>query len=455
MHPELTMPSFPARSRLIRLAPVGVGTARTESQTGYIARLAGAHRVSTGTLLSRGLARHLGPEGVSDEARAVGRTRLPTTYLRSINRMDPVAAAWTRMLEDLTCRSGLRFLTMLTWAEVLPNRGLFRGQRAWCPDCYRDDAIVHEHLLWNLYPVTVCPHHRRPLETRCPHCHKALPTLSWRSVPGFCSSCAHWLGTEPTEPAAINASRVGSSPAGVTRDCRLAADFGALLAVAPGLERPPDVGRIPEALTILAGCGDVPTLAQRLGVSYLGAWAWNTGRMRPVIPQLLSICERLGVSLTDLLTAPASTLASAAVNLPPVTLVPGPVRGSRAAQAAALKRVRADLQRIVNAGTTPPPSFRETCARLGHAKPVLYRNFPDLCRAISARWLAWRRNGGAERRERLTREVREVATRLHGNGVDPSTLNVARALAQPGAIRDQTARLALRETRERLGLPPR
>ena len=56
------------------------------------------------------------------------------------------------------------------------------------------------------------------------------------------------------------------------------------------------------------------------------------------------------------------------------------------------------------------------------------------------------------RRDRLAREVRDVAAVLYGQGVNPSTLNVARSLSKPGAIRDQAARAALREFRRVLGL---
>ena len=47
-----TSPPFPPRTRLYHLAPIGVGTPAVESLTGYLMRLAEAHCVSTGALVS-------------------------------------------------------------------------------------------------------------------------------------------------------------------------------------------------------------------------------------------------------------------------------------------------------------------------------------------------------------------------------------------------------------------
>jgi hypothetical protein len=45
--------SIPPRSHLYHLAPVGMGSALVESLTSYVARLADAHDVSIGTLVTR------------------------------------------------------------------------------------------------------------------------------------------------------------------------------------------------------------------------------------------------------------------------------------------------------------------------------------------------------------------------------------------------------------------
>jgi hypothetical protein len=61
------------------------------------------------------------------------------------------------MLEGLTLRNDLRFLTLLFWADVLPKRGLLRRTRARCPACAQQwrtkGQTVYEPLLWTLQAV--------------------------------------------------------------------------------------------------------------------------------------------------------------------------------------------------------------------------------------------------------------------------------------------------------------
>ena len=455
MYPELLPPSLPPRSRLISLPPCDTGTTRVESLTGYVARLAGVHGVGTGILLQHELARHL--KTLVGGGRESGVSLTPA-YLRSMNGLDPVAETWTRVLEELTCRDNLHFLTMLTWTDVLPSRGLFRDGRAWCPQCYAEDELVHEHLLWCLAPVVVCPHHQRPLETRCPHCREGLPVISWRSVPGFCSSCRGWLGTAPEGTGDDGANGAARNADASAWDHRVAENLGELLAIAPGLACRPGKERIARALKLLTGCTEAGRIAGKLGVDYMAAWVWSTGKMRPLLSRLLPICARFGVSLADFYTG--ETLAPGVPDgiLPPMPEAPAvsaPARsrrGSRRKQHASLKRAGAYLQRVVAEQPTPAQTLHEICRKLGHDKPVLYRHYPDLCRVITARWKAWNRGQGADRRERLGREVREAALRLHAEGMVPTTLRVARLLASPGAIRDPVSRSTLREVKKQLGL---
>ena len=222
---------------------------------------------------------------------------LRPTRLHTMNGLGVVNDVCTRFLEERTNRDDLRFLTMGVWRDVLPSSGLFREKRAWCPECYEGDEVTHEHLLWCLAPVTICPCHLRPLETRCPYCRQNLPIFSWHSVPGFCSSCRGWLGAVKEETAAKNRDAVTKTH---TWERWVAENLGGLIAIAPSLTNPPVKERIPQMLTTLTGCVDADALAHGLDVSYMAAWAWSTGQLRPLISHLLPICEKFKISLAAL-----------------------------------------------------------------------------------------------------------------------------------------------------------
>src|SRR5260370_15363390 len=52
-----------------------------------------------------------------------------------LNGMTPLAGRLVQILEDLTVRHDLRFLTMLIWKGGLPHQQLVRRTRAWGASC--------------------------------------------------------------------------------------------------------------------------------------------------------------------------------------------------------------------------------------------------------------------------------------------------------------------------------
>jgi len=179
---NLEPPLCPLRSHLYSLEPCGIGTPQVESLTGYIARMAEAHCVLTATLISQ--------EFASLSKPSQGRSYLHDMSSRTeaLNGTGRMAKNLVEMLEGLTLRNDLRFLTLLFWADVLPKRGLLRRTRAWCPACYHQwrtkGQAVYEPLLWTLQVVAICPDHQQHLVFQCPHCQRQLPLLAWQSRPG-------------------------------------------------------------------------------------------------------------------------------------------------------------------------------------------------------------------------------------------------------------------------------
>ena len=160
---DLTIPKVPARSRLYSLTPIGIGTSSVESLTGYVVRLAEAHAVSVGDLVGRELSQHSPvPLPLVHPSHRLRPRRRRSHCFRagsySLNGLGETTAIWVKALEIGTCQSGLEFLTLLPFAEILSEIWIFRKSRAWCPECYQtwrqQDLPLYEPLLWSFQAVT-------------------------------------------------------------------------------------------------------------------------------------------------------------------------------------------------------------------------------------------------------------------------------------------------------------
>lgn len=207
---SLQLPVVPRRSRLYYLEPIGVGTSYVESLTGYICRLALAHCVSPRTLIRQEIL----PMSNQSSKNQSCVTKFPSVeFAVNINGRGVVAQKYVQGLKSLTLKGNLQSLTMLAWKwKTLAGGGdPTTHLRAWCPECYQDwrsaQQPMYEPLLWSLAAVTVCPRHRKRLQSKCPHCGQQQRLIAGKMRPGYCSKCQQWLGClsdfEPSDEAVI------------------------------------------------------------------------------------------------------------------------------------------------------------------------------------------------------------------------------------------------------------
>jgi len=72
-----------------------------------------------------------------------------------------------------------------------------------------------------------------------------------------------------------------------------------------------------------------------------------------------------------------------------------------------------------------PPSMRAMGRRLQCDVHYLYRRFPELCKAIAHRYLAFRHEEKVKRIERLRARIRQAVVELHRSGLFPSRNRVS------------------------------
>ncbi|MEH2283046.1 MAG: TniQ family protein [Nostoc sp.] len=507
---DLEKASIPSHSRLYALEPIGVGTPYVESLTGYIARLAQEHCVPTGILVLSELGPFIKEGYIFNSKDKRWEQILDRGTARALNGLSKGAVRAIQGLESLTLRNDLRFLTMLTWIEVIPLQNLLRSVKAWCPSCYENwrstEQIIYEPLLWSLNDVTICPYHYQYLCTHCPYCHKENRLLAWSSRPGYCSECGEWLGISPHSDSADNNIKLTENE--LKWQMWVTENLGNLVSATQNLS-PPLKGKISKMLFAYVNVltnGNITLFAQNLGMGIVQTHRWCIGKCLPIINTLLQICFYLGTSLLDFLTTDAINtdhctiiirnrnqtnrkprssyknseqvkleLDAALIENPPPSLTEMAerlgykrttvlyyhaqdlcpeiiARHADYQVAKRLKKMQWELEAVLKSQEYPPPSMKEVARRLGkksvHSLP---NNFPELCSAISVRYASYVQERRTERVKKLSQEVRQVALQLHLEGVEPTASRISVLLKKPGSILQKQVFAAVREVRRELG----
>jgi transcriptional regulator with XRE-family HTH domain len=443
-------------SRLCDLEPVGMGSPMVESLTSYITRLADAHSVSPITLVINEILPRVNPPHVQQEGRSVS-AQVSSVFRESalLNGVAGGTQSWVVTLEQLTGRRDLRFLTLLTFSNVLPPRKLLRRKRAWCPLCYQKwrDAhlVVYEPLLWNVECVTACLHHDLPLCQCCPYpdCGTVLLPLEPKLFPGYCPKCHRWMGS--CEQMALPISAEADEQ--WQWQCWIKQMVGELLATQPMLSVSPCRERIAATLTTYLDTfmnGNQTELARRLNRHVSSIRDWQRGKQLPHLGNLLRICFLFEMTLVSLLTehVPQRTL-------PSPTVLQKSVPGGRTRR----HMRRFDANEIEQAleealQEDPPPSMRQVAKRLGYDPSHVYKRFPQLCQAISQRRQVDQTKNKNIRLQRDQDELREAMYKLHEQGLYPGQTQLQKVLSKPGVLRDTQMRATWSEVLQELGWKP-
>ncbi len=253
---------IPKRSRLYFLEPIGVGTPDTESLSSYLTRLAQEHCVTPKNLIMGEIA----PLIIGDNYQSEMLSKNVSTIFGNsdakpaINGMRDKTRSLVDALENLTLRQDLKFLSCLTWKGIIKERGLFRQNKAWCPQCFeqwrQEKMPIYEPLLWSFKDVNFCPQHHCQLCDRCPHCDSSSKAIANSSRLGFCSRCKSWLGSDHAS-ASLSRDRIDNKTLLMDyfkSDYQKITGIGELIAVTPLLELSPTLSDLMRKLQIIHLC---------------------------------------------------------------------------------------------------------------------------------------------------------------------------------------------------------
>lgn len=385
---DVTIPSIPPRSRLYPLEPIGIETPYVESLTSYIARLAEEHCVSPDSLIVQEILHWQGLETMDLNTYH----RLNNFLNRDasiINGTGQIARQWVDTLQALTLSNNLRFLTMLTFSEVISSNRLLRRIKAWCPRCYEDwkqaNHVIYEPLLWALNGINVCPRHQQLLVTLCSNCQRTLPLLNRTARTGYCSHCMCWQGS----------ARVGQTVELTSLDTGefkqqlwVAEGSGELLAAAPTLSVVPPKEQIASMFRICLdryAKGNMSILARLLKKSVQRVRVYLDGDV-PCFDTLMHLCSVLSITPLELLTLdtiPPERIPPFALDCLPVIseskgkpVTENDVRRMRLALESALTIEEVDSSM----------SLQNIAQRIGYHVETLRKHCPDLFRAVAIRF---------------------------------------------------------------------
>jgi transcriptional regulator with XRE-family HTH domain len=496
-------------SHLYHLEPIGIATAYVESLTGYISRLAEAHSVSASTLFGFVVAPLVNKPymlNISSGYKSGILSGHIRNLIKTINGIGDTARIHINVLETLTLRHDLVFLTLQPWSEVISERHLCRSLRIWCPECFDEQKnsgkVVYEQLLWTLKAVEVCPLHLRLLESRCPKCKcESLPVLAAGTRPGYCSNCKQWLGNSRDKIELPNQPREHAN-----NDWQLliATMCGELIASAP---QPPEFPKKTRIATAVYECisrfagGRVSRLAELVNMPSKTVSNWRSGYNVPQLDFLLRFCHILNIRLTQLLVDislplgrdSTSALGGGRVSVGFQKFIPfdqdkivevlesaltdDPVPSLREiskrctmnckklqahfpllCQAIIERYIKQKKEHWEKIGETmeaallenPPPSMIALASRLGYAKSTLYQRLPERCHKIAERFLNYQAVNREQAKEDLRCETRSIAKNLYERGTYPSELEVAKQLSKPGRMSSKVVRIALRQVKREI-----
>jgi len=440
---DLKLPSVPPRSRLYSLEPVQMNTYYVESLTSYITRLAFNHSLRTGVLVEKEFS------CLINKKYGISNLRLITHASKAFNGMGEMAQELVSVVSHLTRRENLRFLTLLPWSGILTSRNLLRPIRAWCPLCYQEwsnnQQIIYEPLLWALIAINICPVHKAPLVSQCPYCHRNNLILTGCSQPGYCFRCGAWLGIRNENN---NIQEKSVIPINLEWETWKTSNVGELLAELTSLVTLPSREIISQNLITYAQKitqGNLAVLARKLQIPKNTFWSWCQGKNQPTLEALLKISYCLKISLYDFITADAINNNKGVVHFINHSNTQRATRKSFPAE-----QIKQSLEEILNSNDNLPLSMKEVAKILNFDRRTIFTHFPDLCKAISAKYAEYQQFLFEQKIEKSCQEVEQAVTKLYQVGEYPTEVKVSKLISSPGFLRYRKVRGTFNKARSLL-----
>lgn len=412
---------------LISIIPMGVGTPMVESLFSYLLRLSEINGVTLTELLCMLRSFTKIPEA--------GSNSVPNAFIRNINGTNENISGIIEVLENMTGRRDLKYLSMSRWSSLFAP-GLVHKERWYSPGFKGG----YEPLLYSIDPV-FWGLDGLPLEKHCSSCHQTalLSQLSYKM--GKCSKCGANLDRYHTAQAGAS-DRFSSAFLNYNNR-----DYSLWVATAVG--------------DMLAYTGDLtsfnfgeafekhlchfriqaPYDAKRaLSISHVSVKKWIQNGVLPRFDQFLNVCYCMRVSPVEFFRQDLLQVGS------PIELRESPKQTRTAIASSPRKPIdavvlRETLLQDMESKQYMHLSFREYCAKqLSRSEAVVRQYEPKLAKRFVAQNKEYQAMHSRTLRAGRIAEVVEAARICIETDVDVNHKNLRHYLIQPGMLMSQWAR---------------
>lgn len=272
---------------------------------------------------------------------------------------------------------------------------------------------------------------------------------------GYCSRCRHWLG-DSLESAEKKEVR-SSSETELEWQNWIFNAVGELLATAPSLSTLPGKEKLALNLSFyidsVAGGGQAQfsrcLQAHHADLGKLALWRWKAGS-QPTFRRLLQVCYCLQTTPLDFLTKPPKSISAGELKSLPAQTARASVQ--KTFNQLDLDQLRQALEAVLVSDEEPPSSLNQIAKQLGYSDhTALGRRLPELSRAVSARYRAYRSRRSLERKQLIEDEVRQRTFEIHAEGRYPSFQQVTPRLSKPRYALDPKVKAVWSEAVQKLG----
>jgi transcriptional regulator with XRE-family HTH domain len=192
---------------------------------------------------------------------------------------------------------------------------------------------------------------------------------------------------------------------------------------------------------------NMSALSRRLHVSRRTIRDWVKGVQLPQLHSLLQFCFLTQISPVQLLSIQQDT-----PDISVLTLHQTDGNKHKHYRLFPTERIRLALEAEISNQTIPPRPMSAVAKELYYDQTFLHHHFPDLCRAISNRYLAYRKKQSMERNQRILNEVQQVTRQVYEQGLYPSQERVRLLLSKPGSMKEAGALAMWHATLNDLGI---